>query len=415
MNTRRVLVFALVALLSIPACGASSPADNAAANSPREPATPTDLAAGNTTFAVDLHQRLAQADENLFVSPFSISSALAMTYAGARGDTAQQMEDVLRFEGGEVHEAFAELLGNLREREGEDSYELVVANALWGQEGYEFRPEFLDLLETKYDSEFRSVHFATDPDAVADMINAWVEEQTQDKIQDLIPPGTLDRLTRLVLANAIYFKGAWENPFEEEATQTGAFTLYDGQSVDVEMMEQVEQFAYAEFDGLQMLELPYEGRDLSMVVGLPETHDGLPAVEEQLSVGRLQEWLEAWERRRVNVKLPRFEFTSEFELSDVLQAMGMQDAFVPNTADFSGMSAEPDDLHISDVLHKAFIDVHEEGTEAAAATAVVMRVTAAMPIDEPVEFHADRPFLFLIRDQETGSILFMGRVADPAA
>ena len=422
-----LLLFAV--FLLIPACGpdqelAAPETDQPQETAPDEiepPATEPDLdadagmdlAAGNTAFAIDLHQRLAQAGENLFVSPFSISSALAMTYAGARGDTARQMEEVLRLGDSGAHEAFAELLANLREREGEDTYELVVANALWGQDGYEFRPEFLDLLETKYDSAFRPVDFASDPDAVAEMINEWVEEQTQDKIQDLVPPGTLDPLTRLVLANAIYFKAAWMNAFEEEATATEAFTRHDGDTVDADMMRQTEQFLHAEFDGLQVLELPYEGRDLSMIIALPESHDGLPAVEDQFSPEQLDEWLDALEMRQVNLKLPRFEFTTEVTLNDYLQAMGMRDAFLPPEADFTGMTPEPGELYISDVLHKAFIDVHEEGTEAAAATAVVMRTTA-MPVDEPVEFYADRPFLFLIRDMQTGSILFMGRVADPS-
>ena len=232
------------------------------------------LVGGNTEFAIALHQRLAEEGENLVASPFSISSALAMTYAGAGGETAAQMEDVLRFAGEDVHEAFAALVGELREREADEDYELVIANALWGQEGYDFAPAFLDVLETQYEAPLREADFAGDPAAEADRINAWVEEQTQERIQDIIPPGALNPLTRLVLANAIYFKGAWGEPFEEEATNSEAFTRADGEEVDVDMMRQTEQFRYAEADGVQVLELPYEGRDVAMLVVLPETHDG---------------------------------------------------------------------------------------------------------------------------------------------
>ncbi|MFO7774709.1 MAG: serpin family protein [Candidatus Hydrogenedentota bacterium] len=380
-----------------------------------EEAPQTDLVRGNTEFAIALHQRLAEEGENLVASPFSISSALAMTYAGAGGETAAQMEEVLRFAGEDVHEAFAALIGALREREAEEDYELVLANALWGLEGYDFAPAFLELLETQYKAPLREADFAGDPAREADRINAWVEEQTQERIQDIIPPGTLNPFTRLVLANAIYFKGAWGEPFEEEATESEAFTRPDGAEVDVDMMRQTEQFRYAEVDGVQVLELPYEGRDVAMLLALPEAHDGLPALEAELTADTVEQWVDALNRERVDVKLPKFEFTTEVRLDDVLQAMGMQDAFSPEDSNFLGMAPDADDLHISAVLHKAFIDVHEEGTEAAAATAVVMQVTAIMPEDDPVAFHADRPFLFLLRDQHSGSILFMGRAADPSA
>ncbi len=380
-----------------------------------EDAPQVDLVKGNTEFAIALHQRLAEDGGNLVASPFSISSALAMTYAGAGGQTAAQMEDVLRFAGEDVHEAFAAVVGELREREADEDYELVIANALWGQEGYDYAPTFLEVLETQYKAPLREADFAGDPVAEADRINAWVEEQTQERIQDIIPPGALDALTRLVLVNAIYFKGAWGEPFEEEATSSEAFTRADGEEVEVDMMRQTEPFRYAEADGVQVLELPYEGRDVAMLVALPEAHDGLPALEAELTGDTVEQWVEALNREQVDVKLPKFEFTTEVRLDDVLQALGMRDAFSPEDSDFLGMAPDADDLHISAVLHKAFIDVHEEGTEAAAATAVVMQVTAIMPVDEPVAFHADRPFLFLLRDQHSGSILFMGRAADPSA
>ncbi|MFP4171499.1 MAG: serpin family protein [Candidatus Hydrogenedentota bacterium] len=405
MRTMRLSVLAAAMVLA--GVGANANAE--------EPVSENALVGGNTEFAIALHQRLAEDGGNLVASPFSISSALAMTYAGAGGETAAQMEEVLRFAGEDVHEVFAAVVGELREREAEEDYELVVANALWGQEGYDFAPAFLELLEMQYEAPLREADFAGEPEAEADRINAWVEEQTQERIQDIIPPGTLNPLTRLVLANAIYFKGAWLEPFEEEATEAGEFTRADGEVVDVDMMRQTEQFRYAEVDGVQVLELPYEGRDVAMLVALPETHDGLAALEAELTADTVEQWVDALSQEQVDVRLPKFEFTTELRLDDVLQAMGMEHAFSPRDSDFSGMAPDADDLHISAVLHKAFIDVHEEGTEAAAATAVVMQVTAIMPEDEPVAFHADRPFLFLLRDQHSGSILFMGRAADPSA
>lgn len=393
------------------ALGASSSTD----------ATPEDtegaraLVRSNTGFALELHRRLAGDDGNLLVSPFSISSALAMTWAGAREETARQMRDVLRFEDPEqVHPAFEGLLAGLREREAGGDLEFVVANALWGQRNFDFNAGFLDLLEQNYGAPLEETDFRAGAEAARETINSWVEDRTRERISGLVPRNALGPLTRLVLTNAVYFKGAWANPFPEHRTEEGAFKRRNGSLVSVPMMRQTGYFAYAENEEVQVLELPYEGNQLSLVVLLPSGHDRLRALEADLTAGRLEAWMEELSRSRVEVKLPRFRFTSETPLATVLREMGMNDAFSPRDSDFSGMARNAEDLHLSAVFHKAFIDVHEKGTEAAAATAAVAQITA-IPADDPVPFHADRPFLFLLRDRPSGTLLFLGRVADPSA
>ncbi len=391
----------------------------ARAGTPGAPPTPMhpDGAAvvkGNTAFALELYARLRERDGNLFLSPYSVSTALAMTYAGARGDTAAQMADVLHFDlkGEALHRAFGQLVERLNEQGEKGGYQLSVANALWGQKGYGFLKEFLDLTEAHYGAGLHEVDFEKGLEAARQTINAWVEEETQDKIKELIPKGALDVLTRLVLTNAIYFKGDWASPFEEEETKDEPFTLLDGQKLDVPMMHQTEKFGYAEDEGLQVLELPYVGKELSMVVLLPKSADGLADLEKSLTAENLEKWLAGLRRRNVVVALPRFKVTCGFALGKALKSMGMTDAFSPAAADFSGMNGGKEPLWIGAVIHKAFVEVNEEGTEAAAATAVMMVGGMARPEPTPV-FRADHPFLFLIRDTRTGSILFLGRVANP--
>ncbi len=368
------------------------------------------VVSGNDAFALDLYARLRGQEGNLFLSPYSISTALAMTYAGARGETAAQMRDVLHFtlEDERLHRAFRSLIDSTTP--GQDGgYALSVANALWGQEGYEFLPAFLDLTRTNYGAGLRQVDFVGATEAARKTINAWVEEETQEKIRDLLAPGVLTPYTRLVLTNAIYFKGDWASQFKESNTADAPFTLAGGENVQVPMMHQTEDFRYLETDDFQAISLPYVREDLSMVVFLPKETDGLTAFEEQLTPERLSQWLGGLYKREVRVFLPKFTMTSQFSLAEVLSEMGMPDAFT-DAADFSGMSGKRD-LFLSAVIHKAFVDVNEEGTEAAAATAVVIAATSVMP--RPVTFRADHPFLFLIRDNRSGSILFMGRVMDP--
>ncbi len=373
---------------------------------------------GNNEFGFELYRKLAGGGEegkgkNLFFSPYSVSAALAMTWAGARGETAEQMRDVLNFslEQEKLHPAFAKLVEQMNEGGGKGLYELSVANSLWGQEGYKFRDEFVGLLKESYGAGLEKVDFIGRTEEARKRINEWVEDRTKEKIKDLLKPGVLDTNTRLVLANAIYFKGEWLTQFEKRDTQDAPFFVEPEKKVTVPMMYVKKEFGYGEMDLGQVLEMPYKGEALSMVVILPG-EGNLKRVEEQLTAENVGQWLEKTRKREVEVYVPRFKLTREFELAKILAAMGMPDAFTPEKADFSGM-AESRELFISNVIHKAFVDVNEEGTEAAAATGVVVGITSVGPAT-PV-FRADRPFVFLIRDKGSGSVLFMGRVVSPVS
>ncbi|MFW6159469.1 MAG: serpin family protein [Planctomycetota bacterium] len=372
------------------------------------------VVAGNNEFACDLYAKLRGQDGNLFFSPYSISTALAMTYAGARGNTAKQMADVLHFtvEGDDLHRAMGGLVDDLNEAGEKGAYDLTVANALWAQKGYRFLDAFTNLVTESYDAGLNLVNFAGATEPARKTINHWVEEKTNDKIKDLLKRGILNHRTRLVLTNAIYFKGNWASQFEEKRTKDRPFTLADGTKKKAPMMYQREEFRHGANELCQTLELPYEGEDLSMLVLLPKTIDGLPALEKKLSPDQIETWAKRMRKREVRVHLPKFKMTREFNLGRTLQAMGMTDAFSPAAADLSGMDGSKR-LFISDVVHKAFVDVNEEGTEAAAATAVAVEAESVGPL--PVTFRADHPFLFLIRDNRTGSLLFLGRVSDPTA
>jgi len=376
------------------------------------------LVDGNSTFAFDLYQALREADGNLFYSPHSISLALAMTYAGARGETAQQMADTLDFilPQNRLHPAFNSLDLQLGRRgegaKGKDGegFRLNIVNAIWGQKDYEFLSEFLDLLAVNYGAGLRILDFASAPEESRITINKWVSDRTEGRIEDLIPQGLIDTLTRLVLTNAIYFNAAWQYPFQEDMTEDGPFYLLDGGEVIVPMMRQAELFGYAEGDGYQAVELPYDGGELSMVLLLPQAGH-FEAFEGSLDAQQVDGIIGRLEHRQVTLAMPRFEFESSFGLKRTLTSMGMPLAF-SGGADFSGMTGNRD-LFIAEVVHKAFVSVDEAGTEAAAATAVVMPM--AMPPEEPVEVNANRPFVFLIHDIETGTILFVGRVINPSA
>jgi serpin B len=390
-------------------------------------ATPAAVAADNA-FAAELYARLIAATPahggatNLFCSPYSIRVALAMTWAGARAQTARQMAGVLHlgdFPPDQVHRAFADLIKQLNS--GSKDYQLAVANALWGQSGYGFRDDFKQLLKDDYDAELREVDFMQTPEPARLQINQWAEQKTNDKIKDLLAPGVIDAATRLVLTNAIYFKAAWEEPFSKHGTRDEPFHLDAAQTSPVPMMHRgQESLAYTDSDQYQAVALPYQGGELSMTLVVPKAVDGLSAVEKSLDAGALRRLQSSMQTNHqpVLVSMPKFKTTSEFRLSDQLRAMGMSDAFDPNRADFSGM-VNPDQakkeppLVIGDVVHKAFVSVDEEGTEAAAATAVVMRAGAARQMQPPAVVTADRPFLFFISHRASGSILFLGRVADP--
>jgi serpin B len=367
---------------------------------------------GNNEFALDLYGRLRGEEGNLFYSPYSISTALAMTYAGARGETAEQMARVLHFslDQPRLHPAFAELTRTLNGHGLPRDYRLEVANSLWGDRGLRVRAEFQRLIKVDYGARVRTVDFVRDTEGARRQINRWVEERTNDKIKDLLHKDDVDGRTRLVLVNAIYFKGSWETPFRPERTEKDvAFEVAAGKTVPVPMMRHEGEFNYFENDALQMVELPYEGKELSMLVLLPRRKDGLADLEGSLTADRLGGWLRGLASREVNLGLPRFKMSGRFELAKTLIEMGMPLAF-SGAADFSGMS-DYEKLFISKIIHQAFVDVNEEGTEAAAASAVVMAKEAEPA--EPVTFRADHPFLFLLRDTRTGSILFLGRLSNP--
>ncbi|HTV40706.1 MAG TPA: serpin family protein [Candidatus Sulfotelmatobacter sp.] len=369
---------------------------------------------GNSEFALDLYARLRTGEGNVFFSPYSISTALSMTYAGARAETANQMARTLHFvlPTGQLHPAFFELKTNLDEIQKKGQVRLAVANSLWPQIGFKFRTDYLTLCEQYYASAIVPVDFVHHTEAARTKINDWVSDRTNEKIPELIKPGMLDEENRLVLVDAIYFKGDWETKFNANRTQDQPFHISSGKSITARLMEQTEDFGYAEFPDLQVLEMPYAGGQISMVVLLPRDVDGLTNLEAHLTPANLKSWMSPLGRQKVHVFFPRFTFRSQFLLADTLSDMGMPDAFDPFKADFSGMDGRKD-LYISSVIHEAYVKVDEEGTEAAAATAVMMtELILARPPPIPT-FRADHPFLFLIRDNQTGSILFLGRVMDP--
>ncbi len=368
---------------------------------------------GNNAFAVALYGQLRKQGGNLFFSPESISTALAMAYAGARGGTASQMAKTLHFTlpPAKLQPAMGALLSDLNA--AHQGYQLSVANALWAQEGYTFLDDFLNLLKTNYGAGLNQVNFKGATEAARLTINQWVEQKTQDKIKNLLQPGALRSDTRLVLTNAIYFKGDWETQFDKAQTRNEDFHLSPGQTTTAPLMHREGRFSYFDGGSFQVLEIPYKSKELSLIVFLPKDPGGLGGLEQSLTDSKLQQWLrQLVSVSKVIVTMPKFKMTQEFELGSTLGAMGMPQAF-SSSADFSGMTGRRD-FAISQVIHKAYIDVNEEGTEAAAATAVTMRALAIRaPEAPPPVFRADHPFVFMIRDNRSASILFMGRVADP--
>ena len=373
------------------------------------------IVTGNTAFGLNLYGELKGESGNLFLSPFSISTALGMCAAGAKGTTLQEMVKVLHLPA-ISSAAFGGILSSLNEEKDakKRGYALTTANALWAQKGYPWRPEYKKLAANDYSAGLFDVDFISAPEPARQTINAWVEKQTQDKIRDLLPREAITRDTRLVLTNAIYFKGAWLTPFKKEQTKDLPFSLSPDKKVMAPLMHRVGGYRYAENDTFQTLDMPYFGRRISMTVVLPRKVDGLAAVEKEMTPQKLAETLRGLQQEKsVHVHLPRFKVEKSFNLNKPLIAMGMKAAF--HAADFSGMHTGGENLSITDVVHKAFVDVNEEGTEAAAATGVVVGLTSAAPPPKPKYFRADHPFLFFIRDNKTGSILFMGRLEKPVS
>ena len=379
-----------------------------------------DVSAGNNRFTADLYRQIAgdpaYAGKNIFFSPYSISSALPITYEGARGETADEIGSVLHLPANKTlrRAGFAGLDAALNR--GDETYTLRTANALWAQEAYPFLPEYIDIAGRWYGANVTNLDFGGDSEASRQTINRWVEERTEDKIRDLLPAGSIDSMTQLVITNAIYFKGTWVKQFDPAETIEEEFRVAPGTTVRVPMMHRTDEdaiYGYAETGTLQVLRMPYahgNGTELSMLVLLPR-EDNLTAAEEALDPGALAGVRDSLTDRRVRVVFPKFTLETDYRLLGTLAAMGMSTAFSPD-ADFSGMDGT-DMLFISEVVHKAFVDVSEEGAEAAAATGVVMNLKSAPGGDTTPVFRADHPFIFLIVEEDSGTILFAGRVVNP--
>jgi len=370
----------------------------------------------NDQLAMDLYSRYKSEDGNMFFSPYSISSALAMTYEGARGKTAEEMQAVLHLPNDteKIHSDFVSINNELNK--ADKTYALSVANALWAQKDFPFDDKYFNVVGEYYGGKVTNLDFKTDTENSRVTINNWVESKTNYKIKDLIPKGVIYDTTRLVLTNAIYFKANWSKQFNVRDTTDGQFTLNSGASKTVKMMHETSVFNYGETSDLQILEMDYLGNDLSMLIILPKDNN-ITKIENVLSNGNLDGWKSNMTDERVEVTLPKFKFENKYLMSNDLKEMGMQAAFDPTNADFTGMynkNLTPDEnLYISEVIHQTYVEVAEYGTEAAAATAVVMMTSSAYEPEEPKIFTADHPFVFIIQQKDTGNILFIGRVSDP--
>ncbi|MCK4555225.1 MAG: serpin family protein [Candidatus Aenigmarchaeota archaeon] len=380
-------------------------------------ATPEDVNSvvnANNQFAFDLYSEFKDEEDNVFFSPYSISTALAMTYEGAKGETAKEMQTVLHIpEDSTIRmPAFARIYNEINK--GDKKYKLSTANALWAQKDYGFLNEYTNNVEQYYGGKVTNLDFVGDTENSRQTINKWVEDQTNDKIKDLIPQGVLNALTRLVLTNAIYFKGTWAMQFDEKNTVDEEFTTSSGQTSKVPMMSLTgddAKFNYAETNEAQILEMSYDGDELSMLILLPKENN-LGAFEEALNSEKISEFKSMFKEQRVDVYIPKFKFETKYFMVETLKNMGMPTAFT-GAADFSGMDGTKS-LYIAEVIHQAFVEVNEEGTEAAAATAVLMERSSSFNKPKIPIFRADHPFIFIIQQKSTGNILFLGRVSDPS-
>ncbi len=422
MKTRFVMLFfALISVLILPACNPRlSPTETHStlqrAIAPEVASGDVEqLAAGNTAFALDLYQTLKGQDGNLFYSPFSISLALAMPYAGARGNTETQMGQVLHFTlpQDRLHPAFNALdLALTNKVNGEDDdFDLNITNSIWGQQGYPFLQTFLDTLSLNYGAGMRMADFENNPEPSRQEINQWVSDQTKERIPELIPQGAITVDARLVLVNAIYFNAKWQFPFDSNLTQDGSFTLLDGSQSTVPMMRfhEEKQLLYTDGEGYRAIALPYIGNTATMLIVLPDSGT-FANFERGFDVAQLETLKSNLHPMPVLLTMPKFSFSNTFSLSDALANMGMTDAFTHGIANFSGQNGSKD-LYISAIFHQAFVAVDELGTEAAGATAVI-EMLEGQSVDL-ITMTIDHPFLFFIQDSETGTILFAGRVVAP--
>lgn len=422
MEAKTIALWALMSLvvlsLALAGCTGTIPAQPNAASPPTD--SGNSVVEANNRFAFDLYSHLAKdpktAGDNIFFSPFSISSALAITYEGARGSTADEIRSVFHYPENTslLRRGYSTTIADINRQDA--SYTLFTANALWAEKTYPFLPGYINTARTYYSADTTNLDFINDPDASRTTINQWVEEKTRNTIKNLVPAGAISPMTRLVITDAVYFKGTWVSQFDKNKTRNADFRLSSGKSVPVPMMERTDEdaiYPYAETGIVQLLEMPYEhgnGSELSMLILLPK-NDDLATAENYLDPHNLSELQNSSASRRVMVYLPKFTLETKYTLRQILAEMGMPTAF--GDADFSGMDGTRY-LYIQEIIHQAYVDVNEEGTEAAAATAVVMWGKGAAPTGDPIPvFRADHPFIFIIQDTTSGNILFMGRVENP--
>ncbi len=376
----------------------------------------TILAENNSVFAFDLFRKLNStntlSNENLCFSPYSITTVLAMAYAGARNQTASEMAKTLHFEYFQefLHTTFFNLASIVKESCRTTGVQFSIANSLWPHNEFPLSKSYIALLKGKYLSSITALNYITDTENARVKINAWVEKETQCKINNLLQPGTITPATRLVLVNAIYFKGNWDLPFSPKETHEEKFHISPTKSASVPLMHRNANFNYAQFEKFSLLELPYKGYGFSMLILLPNTIDGLIDLEKLVDTKTLKEWANSLQSCKVNLYLPKFKVATGFSLVKTLQEMGMSTPF-GSKADFSGIGGKAGDLYISDVIHKAVLEVNEQGSEAAAATATTMCMASLQNL--PKDFRADHPFIFILRENTTGTILFMGKIVDP--
>ena len=376
--------------------------------------------AGNNAFSLELYSRLKAKPGNLFVSPYNITATMVMAYAGAGGITKQEMQSVMRYLANtdQLWPVFAVLNKKLSTAwfQGPNESRLVLANSVWVQRDFKLLPDYTNILNTYFRNSLRLADFIRNSEGARLNINGWVKEKTQGRIAELVAQGEINNTTRLVLVSSIFMKAVWENAFDTSLTAPGSFFLNTAQSISADMMTRSAEFPYFENGSIQVLELPYRSTNkdeprFSMLILLPRNGD-LSGAEQLLTPGQFDNLTKALQVKQVIATIPKFTFSSDFNLNETLQAMGIQSAF-SNLADFTSMTATP--VAIGDVLHKAFVSVDEKGTEAVAATAVTINRTSFVPEEQAMIFKADHPFLFVIMDQSTGSILFIGRLMTPLA
>lgn len=365
----------------------------------------------NLSFALNLYKELSKGEGNLFFSPYSIEMALALAYGGAKAETAKQIADALYFrgDGQELLQHFAESQTRLNSLETDGKISLSVANSLWPDKAYQLRPDYVQSSKKRFNAEITPLDIANHTDASRNLINLWVDQATKSKIKDLIPSGGLSPATKLALVNAIYFKGKWEHAFNPQRTKDGDFHVTEGKVVPAKFMHAFEEFPYFENEALQAIDLGYQGDAVTMLLLLPKVANNLEKIEASLDTSKISEIQDGLNSVNVALSVPKFSSESSFEISQALQRLGIRDAFNPQRANFSGITDDPNGLFIGSAIHKAVVEVTEEGTEAAAATALIMRAGAAPT--KNIVVRADHPFLYLIREKSSGAILFMGRLS----